>query len=109
MSYGTTVSAPKAASTLLSFPVVCSSPARIACGIITLLYVSYPYGRASLARMRVRENFPVPILQAIGAWKMKVWPVRLLPISLHGGVEKWGVSSDYAEAPVSLVKWAGLR
>ncbi len=36
--------------------------------------------------------------------------------SLHGGVGKWGVSSDYAEVPVSLVpvrvslvKWAGLR
>ncbi len=29
--------------------------------------------------------------------------------SLHGGVRKWGVSSDYAEVPVSSVKWVGLR
>ncbi len=32
-----------------------------------------------------------------------------ITVDLHRGVGKWGVSSDYAEVPVSLVKWAGLR
>ncbi len=32
-----------------------------------------------------------------------------LQFSVHRCVGKWGVSSDYAEVPVSLVKWACLR
>ncbi len=51
---------------VVSFPAVCSSPARIA-------HVSVR------GELRLDRNFPVPILQAIGAGEMKVWPVRPAP------------------------------